>query len=318
MLLRKHNSIGRRILNVLAATAAITLGGLALGLLGGVMKVWDWPPKPSSAFGVILGVVGGAIILFEMAIWPKKMFRGVRLGSTRSWMWWHIWLGLVCFPVIILHSGFGFGGPLSAWTFGLFIAVIASGVWGLIVQQWLPSKILAEIPDETVASQVDRAILTHWEEARRLVEDLVTVPPEDERAAAGIGAQMNRAGGGGRVIIDTTHRAEPIVVGKPAAELIRFKDQLLLPYLRKGQRSRSPLKSRSEAERQFTRLRDTLPEEAREALLRLEELADLRRQWDGLVRLNFWLHNWLLLHLPLSVGMTGLMVVHAIRALKYW
>jgi hypothetical protein len=233
-------------------------------------------------------------------------------------MWWHIWLGLVCLPVIVVHAGFGFGGPLTAWTLGLFLAVIASGVWGLLIQQWLPSKILAEIPDETVASQVDTAIKTHWEEARRLVEDLVTVPPEDERAAAGIGVQAQKATGGGRVVIELEHRAEPIVTGRPAAELLAFKDRMLLPYLKRGRRSRSPLRARSEAERQFARLRDTMPDEARQALMRLEELADLRRQWDGLVQLNFWLHNWLLVHLPLSVGMTGLMVIHAIRALKYW
>ena len=29
-------------------------------------------------------------------------------------------------------------------------------------------------------------------------------------------------------------------------------------------------------------------------------------------------HNWLLLHLPLSVAMTALMVLHAVRALKFW
>jgi hypothetical protein len=65
-------------------------------------------------------------------------------------------------------------------------------------------------------------------------------------------------------------------------------------------------------------LRADLPVETHEAIGRMEQLADLRRQWDAEVRINFWLHNWLVVHLPLSVGMTVLMLVHAARALKYW
>ncbi|MBX9579573.1 MAG: hypothetical protein K2X87_04625, partial [Gemmataceae bacterium] len=70
--------------------------------------------------------------------------------------------------------------------------------------------------------------------------------------------------------------------------------------------------------REFARLRAAVPAAAHGAAGRLEELADLRRQWDHERRLAFWLHNWLAVHLPLSVAMTGLMLVHAARALKYW
>jgi hypothetical protein len=92
----------------------------------------------------------------------------------------------------------------------------------------------------------------------------------------------------------------------------------LLPFLRGEARRRSPLVSRTEAERRFTQLRETLPESATPVVDRLEGLADLRRQWDFQSRLNWWLHGWLVVHLPLSIAMTGLMIVHAIRALKYW
>ena len=83
-------------------------------------------------------------------------------------------------------------------------------------------------------------------------------------------------------------------------------------------RSDSPLASRTEADQRFSRLRDGVPEIARPALDRLRELADLRRQWDGQARVQFWLHNWVVVHVPLSVAMTILMVLHAVRALKYW
>ena len=76
--------------------------------------------------------------------------------------------------------------------------------------------------------------------------------------------------------------------------------------------------STAENYRRFARLRSVIPLPAHPVLARLEALCDLRRQWDALARLNVWLHGWTLLHLPLSVAMTGLMLVHAVRALKYW
>ena len=161
------------------------------------------------------------------------------------------------------------------------------------MQQWIPQKMLEAIPGETVASQIDRLGDYHADEAQRLVSALVTVPPEAESA-------------------------EPVVSGPLANELVAFRDEVLLPYLHAGDRSRSPLASPSDAVLRFARLREAVPEGARDTLDRLQELADLRRRWDTQARLNFWLHNWLLVHLPLSVAMSSLMVLHAVRALKYW
>ncbi|MFO0824447.1 MAG: hypothetical protein U0792_15245, partial [Gemmataceae bacterium] len=168
-----------------------------------------------------------------------------------------------------------------------------SGIWGLIMQQWLPSRMLAQVPNETIASQIDYVGDYHAEEATRLVQALVTAPPEAESA-------------------------EPSVIGAQAAELLAFLNQLLLPYLHIGKRSGSPLASVAEGEQRFRRLRAAVPEVAVPTVERLNDLANLRRQWDAQARMYFWLHNWLLIHLPLSVAMTGLMVFHAVKALKYW
>ncbi|QJW93041.1 hypothetical protein [Frigoriglobus tundricola] len=293
MLVGKTNSVRGRILSILFATAGVTLAGVALAAAGAAVGAWAWPPQPSSPLGVFCGVVGGLIVIFEMLILPRKWFRGQRLGRTRTWLQWHVWMGLICLPVILVHAGFGFGGPLTTVTLVLFLLVTASGVWGLIMQQWLPQKLLEEIPGETIASQIDRMGDYHADEAARLVSALVTVPPEAESA-------------------------EPVVSGPLAAELVAFRDDLLLPYLHSGDRSNSPLATPTDAEQRFARLREAVPGAAQQTLDRLQELAELRRRWDTQTRINFWLHNWLLLHLPLSVGMSSLMVLHAVRAMKFW
>lgn len=293
MLVGKTRSVRGRVAAILFATLGVTAAGALLALAGGLMGLWAWPPQPSSGLGVFLGLVGGAIVFFEMAILPRKWYRGKRLGRTRLWMQLHVWMGLICLPVILVHAGFGFGGPLTTVTLILFLAVTASGIWGLIMQQWLPQKMLEAIPGESIASQLDRLGNTLADEAARSVTALITVRPEEESA-------------------------EPVVSGSLANELVAFRDEILVPYLQDGSRSRSPLAAASDAELRFARLREAVPPAARETLDKLQELTNLRRRWDGQSRLHFWLHNWLLLHLPLSVAMSSLMVLHAVRALKFW
>jgi hypothetical protein len=285
---------------VLVSAAVIAAVGAGVPWAGAKIGLWGWP-RPSSWLGVVLGLVGGTIVFFEMALLPRKWLRWLRLVPTKWWMRLHVWLGLVCLPVILVHAGFGLGGPLAAVTLVLFLLVTASGIWGLVMQQWLPEKMLAEVPAETVASQIEFISEYHTAEALRLIDGLVSVPAE-ELVAVG---PMNGAIRNG-------------LTGQPATELAAFRDDVLVPYLRGDRQRRSPLASRTEAGRRFAPLRAAVPEAALPVVERLEQLADLRRQWDRQARLNAWLHNWLVVHLPLSVAMTGLMIVHAVRALKYW
>ena len=331
MLVRRNWSVRGRVAGVLALSAGVAAGGLAAVLGGAKLGLWPWP-EPSNGTGVVLGFLLLAIVLFEMALVLRKWLRGgprklLRAGGRRDaysrtvprrfqarrlfgrarwWLWAHVVVGLVGLPAAAAHAGFGFGGPLTAVTLALFLLVIASGVWGLVLQQWLPEKLLADIPGETVASQADRAMRVYagagpgdrTGAAFRLVEELVTVPAETAEE------------------VSATH--EPAVTGPAAVDLQKFRDEVLLPYLWAGRRSRSPLRARAEAGRRFARVREAAPPTARPRVDELEAMADLRRRWDQQARIHGWLHNWLLVHLPLSVAMTGLMLVHAARALKYW
>ena len=68
-------------------------------------------------------------------------------------MFLHIWLGLLSLPLVFGHSGFIYGrllvdsvttsaGLLSMAVMTLYLLVIASGVWGLAMQQVIPQKML--------------------------------------------------------------------------------------------------------------------------------------------------------------------------------
>lgn len=309
MLLFKTRAVGWRVVAALVLPLAVVVIGTAVVFLGGTAGLWDWPPRPSSGFGVACGLVGGGIVWFELAFLARKWWRGRRLGATQTWLRVHVWLGAACLPIVLTHSGFSAGGLLPSVTLVLFLAVVGSGIWGLVMQQWLPHKIHADVPGETVASQVDYVGERHAQEAVRLIAVLL----EGDVPSAATSPVPVLAGGG-----RLADRVAPLVVGQPAVDLQQFADRFLLPYLRFGRRSGSPLASRAEGERWFTRLREAAPPPAHPLFHRLGELCDTRRQWDTLTRLNRWLHNWMLVHTPLSVLMTGVMCVHAVRALKYW
>src|SRR5262245_31809166 len=85
----------------------------------------------------LVTAAGGLIVVSEICLWPRKRFRTVRLGRAKVWMKAHIWLGLLAAPLLVIHSGLHWGGgSLSDALMLSFLAVTASGVWGLILQQF--------------------------------------------------------------------------------------------------------------------------------------------------------------------------------------
>jgi hypothetical protein len=87
--------------------------------------------------------------------------------------------------------------------------------------------------------------------------------------------------------------------------------------LLEGKKSKSPLAQPNKAEGIFEEIRNKLSLETHEAIDILENLCDQRRQLDRQDTLHRWLHNWLIIHLPLSVALVVLMFVHIWVALKY-
>jgi hypothetical protein len=265
-----------RVAYLVAAVAVF--GSPAIGWYGAARVGWVEWPSGSTRLGLFLGLLAAVIIAFEMLIWPRKALRGRRLGRTRAWMYWHVWLGLASVPLAIIHAGFRFGGPLTALVLALFLIVIVSGVWGLGMQQVLPHKLLHGFAAETIEPQVNQVMKVHQREADELVQ---------------------------------------VAAGGVANPLKAFYVDEVRPYLAHGRLSGSVLRSEARAAGLFADLAARSPGEAA-AVRRLEELCAARRAYDAQVRIHAWLHNWQLVHLPLSVALCVALVVHIVTALKYW
>jgi hypothetical protein len=273
-----------------ALAFALGFAGATLWFVEEGIRQQEWPGGAGLP-GFTFGVVGGLLILFEMLLWVRKWFRRWRLarvGSAQGWLRAHIWMGLLCGPLLAYHSGGQLGGPLTTVLMVLLLVVIASGGWGLILQQYLPRRLLEDIPAETIYAQIDELSRRLTEEAGQMVQ-AVCGPP---RSAAA-----------------------PVLVAD-AEPLRTFFVETAAPFLRTGKDS--PLTVAARATQLFADLRKNVPPDTHDVVAVLEDYCDRRRQWTRQARLHFWLHNWLWVHFPLSVALVVLMVVHAWVAIKYW
>jgi len=290
-------------------------------------------PAGGSLSGLVLGVIAAVLFLFEFALLAKKTrrFRTVRwLGSAQVWMKAHIWLGLLTVPLVILHSGGRLGSMLTTLLVVMFAVVIGSGLWGLWLQNFLPRLLLESSPAETVYSQIDRVGEQYAHEARRLVylacggggaavESVTSAAPNpgfaplDDKgrpirgAPRGAGVQYQPAAR--PATNDSRVQSSPVIEQALASEIE--------PYLAAGKLDRSLLGTSERNRWYFDDLRLRVAPEHRELVGQLEELCERRRQLNVQQRMHFWLHNWLWLHLPLSIGLIVLLVGHVIFALQF-
>ncbi len=302
---------------------ALTCGFLALaGLIWyGVMCLLArrWLGG-SSLPGLSCGIVAGLLIVYECSLVLRN-----RKGKQRIWnrrpalvrLRWHVWLGLLSLPLALIHGGlFCRGGLLALTLLGVFLAVIASGVGGLALQQWSQRRLLQNIPEETIPSEITALADQLTGEAELLV--LALCGPPDLPAASPLKANIERVraqrrGAGAGLLIELP--PEPIA----GAEVLRhYFERTIAPFLRQGTALRSPLAAPRRAEEEFHDLRSRVNPAAHSYVNLLEQLCSRRRQFDRQARIAFWLEFWVAVHLSLSAVLFLLLLWHVIVAIIYW
>jgi hypothetical protein len=314
----------------LAAVLMATLAacGWYLGHAAGSTR---WPGG-SSLPGLVFGLLAAAIIVFEFLLWPRRWhrLRALRIGRTQAWLRAHIWLGLLSVPLVVLHTGFHLGGPLSTVLAAVFAVVIASGVFGLVMQQVIPRLMLQATPAETIYSQIDYVSQQFAADAQRLVlaacgeqreprGEAETLTPafqseDEDEGFVVIGAVRTVGSVRGKVLATQASAGR---VANPQAMRSAFFDTIQ-PYLQQGAAGGSLLADRSRAALWFEELRAGAGSDGQQVVAALESWCDNRRQFDLQIRLHHWLHGWLSLHLPLSAALLILLAAHIYAAIKYW
>ena len=261
-------------------------------------------PSGGSGIGLMFGVVGSIFMVFAGLLAARKKVPVWRLGRAQAWMRGHLWLGTLSLPIIFFHAGFRFGGLLTTVLMVLLIIVVLSGIFGAVLQHYMPPLMTARIPMETIFEQIDRVRAQLTAEADEMVE-AVCGPLN--------GRQAQRATGTRAVASTVTATA----VATATTPLCNFYSQEMRPFLQNERIQNSALATRAKAAGVFEGLRMLLPGDLHGIVKNLAEICEEERQFRRQIRYHHWLHGWLILHVPLSLALLLLGCAHAIMALRY-
>jgi hypothetical protein len=246
-----------------------------------------------SRAGLAFGIAGWLLMLFALLLivlrWlPRWWF----IGSRAAWLRGHVWLGSLCGVLVLCHTGgLHWGGPFEQLLCAAFALTLLTGLGGLALQQFLPrlltSQTACEVPYEQIPVVCAKMASSAAREMKKLQQDK-KLPAETLKQ------------------LDALH------------------DERVHPFLLGTAPGRSPLADRARSGEVFAQVR-TLPgvstaagNSPAEALLgQFEMSCEERRLLVEQERLQFWLHSWLYLHVPLSAALTILSVAHVTQMLCF-
>jgi hypothetical protein len=169
----------------------------SLVILGASILLYGVYRVPSSggsmggtALGLTFGILGFAFMIFAALLGARKKVPVWRVGRAQTWMRGHLWLGLLSLPLILLHSGFRYGHGLTAVLMTLLIIVVASGVFGAVLQHYMPHAMTREITMETIYEEIGHVRAQLLEEAEEIVKEATT---EKAKTAAAGAAESTEA-----------------------------------------------------------------------------------------------------------------------------
>jgi hypothetical protein len=271
----------------------------------------------ATPLGIVLGSVALAIFVFAALLGARKKKPLWRIGHPQLWLKAHIWLTILTIPLVLFHSGFRLGGPMTMLLAGVYTIVMGSGFFGLALQQFMPSLMRARLPEEVVFEQIPyiRSLLVS--SAEKLRADLLPKPEAAaKQAAATAGAA---AAASSETASAKAATAAPAKDTEPFEEtLIGYLDTTVIPYLKTSNPGRSGLAVQANSDSAFRLLKVNVPEKFHANVDDMQQWCDSRRTLDLQLKMHHWLHGWLLLHIPFSLALIILTVWHAIATLFFF
>ncbi len=278
-------------------------------------------PSGASVTGLVYGGIGLGFMIFAGLLGGRKRLRSWRLGRVQWWMRGHLWLGTLALVAVCFHGGFHWGGALTWCLMLLLWLVVLSGWLGAILQHVLPQRMTDRVGNETIYEEIPRVLGLLQDEAQDVAGVCGPLGGEPlevwrQERTAGI---MDRER---RELITRGRRDELLqaVKGAPAtgsAALARFYVEDVAPYLRGQANGGQILSNFRRMPVLFEQKRNIVPENLHPALNDLERICRDRRQLSTQRRYQHWLHRWMLVHVPLSIVLLVLSIVHAVWAFKY-
>ncbi|MEY2520125.1 MAG: hypothetical protein QOF24_1884 [Verrucomicrobiota bacterium] len=153
--------------------------------------------------GLWFGSISLAIFVFAAFLSLRKKIPLWRVGTVQRWLRAHIWLTLLTIPLVILHSGFRFGGPMTTLLMALYAIVMVSGIYGLFLQHLMPRLMKERLPAETVFEQIPHIRAQLATAAEKMRDSFKPTPPKKPDAGAPAASASKAATAGAAVMAST-------------------------------------------------------------------------------------------------------------------
>ncbi len=280
---------------VIVATMLLSLSYWAYVIAyGSAVSGSTWP-------GIIYGSLALGIMFFDALLGARKKVPSWRVGRASSWLRGHLWLSLLLFPLLFFHSAFQWGGTMTGVLWFLFIFVMGSGLLGIALQQILPRLMTEAVSMETIYQQIPHVLSQLLYDADVRVAQAVGALGFDLVAPEGVtGARLKEV-----VATEDTERFKKIYL------------QEIRPYLERQYSLRKKFASREQMLSRMRGLKTLMPVMFHDLMDVLVSYLEEKRELEIQRLLHFWLHSWLVVHVPLSVLLIVLSCIHAVVALWY-
>src|SRR5580692_7192692 len=126
-----------------------------------------------STIGLWYGVIGSALMVYAGLLSAlRRVPTWWWIGARKVWLRGHIWLGLLSAVFLLCHSHFRWGGPIERLLWYAFIGVLATGIFGLLLQQLLPRLLTTRVPAEAPYEQIPHLCRVMRKRADALVDSI--------------------------------------------------------------------------------------------------------------------------------------------------
>ncbi len=261
----------------------VFLSATFLSILSFILNAVISEVKAGNAWGLTYGSVATALMvgasLYGVRRRSNNLASKLNLGRSFHWVQFHVYGGVLFMLLVFMHSGFGVpDGVLHLWLWGLSIWVTISGLLGVVIQKWVPAMLSSALSIEVVYERIPELIRQIKKDADKL------------------------ASGCSEPVRDFYRKKVVRSLKAPRAKPIYYVD------ITGGIQRRL---------KQFEFLKRVLSSEEQRKLSRLELLYKSKLEMDAHYTLQKLLRCWLFVHLPPSILIVVLVVIHLYAVFYY-
>lgn len=257
------------------------------------------PPNGGTWLGYTLGTLGALLILWLAAFGIRKRAYGSTLGTVRGWLSAHVYLGTALVIVATLHAGFQLGWNVHSLAWGLMVAVVLSGLFGVWAYHRYPALISR-----------NRADLTR----NVILKEISELDAKASLLVAALGSPVDR-------MVISANRL--FTVGGGLMDLLSGRDRSRMQAPLDGgwQKVANPNQQKL-LELLNRELARTQGERETAVLHELIDLVSskraLARRLREDIRMQSLMRVWLYLHVPLTFALLAALMAHIVSVFIYW